>query len=320
MVVTSLRVPVIANAVELADYIKEARGGDRIYYDSSTSPTLKDINYRLMAAEDYVEDETKENWHSNKITEETRWNRYRQSASYRNRSNIYNKLRMPNKMSLMHGPVISVDKLELIISGDWLDIVADSGYTEGYDNDYFIDYRNSIIEWKNTIPGHLTPVRTTYTYGKKEDEYNPKGVIATGTIASMVSEISFTVTETELSGQFNGKLLKMTSGTAVGNTYRIYTNTFATGTNTYVVMAGNTIQTDGVLATDTYDIFAVPHNTRELVCIYTYMGMLIGDPTYQHNLTNPFEEANPMFTQIEMLRDRFFQLLRPNDSNIKLIM
>ena len=120
-------------------------------------------------------------------------------------------------------------------------------------------------------------------------------------------------------GQYNGKLIKFTSGTAIDEVYRVKTSTASSGKTTLNVLSGYTMVTDGVQVGDSFQIYGMPSDIKEMIKIYTYLGILIVDPTYQHNFTNPYEDPNPLFNQFEWLAGRFAMLLDQRRATMQLL-
>jgi len=319
MTVSSVTFPTIVNAVELASFIMEKRRGSRTEYSPDTDPTLDEINERLLASEGACSKFMNSYWKPRPETYETIWTQYgRPFASSRYfRRNIYNIQINPSTINLLHKPILSVDKLECIYNGVLHDIVADANFEEGWDKQYYVDYRNGSIEFRSWRPTWRTPVKIEYTIGRLE---STDGIsVKTGTTGADPTETTLTFTENTKQGQFNGKLLKFTSGVLEDETYRIVSSSVSGTTTTLTVLNGYTMVADGLLADDTFDIYGMPDDIKEMIKIYTYLGLLIVDPTYQHNFTNPFEDPNPLFSQWEWLAGRFALFVEPRRNTMQLL-
>lgn len=320
MTVESVTFPTIVNAVELASFIMERRRGTRINYSADSDPTLAEINERLLAAEGAVSKMLNTSWKPDPETFETIWTQYGSPFLtslyvYNNKFNI--KVNPPT-IALLHKPIISIDKLECIYNGVLTDLVASADFEEGWDKDYFVDYRNGVIEFRNWRPSWRTPIRVEYTKGRLEStDGTPVSSSTVDSTGLSETTLSFAVNSTQ--GQYNGKLIKFTSGTAIDEVYRVKTSTASSGKTTLNVLSGYTMVTDGVQVGDSFQIYGMPSDIKEMIKIYTYLGILIVDPTYQHNFTNPYEDPNPLFNQFEWLAGRFAMLLDQRRATMQLL-
>lgn len=324
MVVSTIRIPTYVNAVELASFIMEKRKGVRFNYTADSNPSLREINDRLLASEYAIAKELNTQWRPDKYTYETLWRQYDHTLFYgRGYYNRYNKQIPPSTVSLLHHPIISIDKLECIVNNTVLDIIADPNYTEGWSggNAYYIDYRNGIINFLSYRPRFMTPMKIEYTHGRREhqDGYSIYSGTVTSDIGHPPTEESISSEYVSVIGQFNGKLLKITSGVATDFVYRIYTSGSFSDFTTISTLPGYTLLSDGVVVGDTYEIYSIPHDIQEMIKIYTYLGILVADPTYQHSFTNPFEEPNPLFPQFEWLSLRYQKLSNQRQSTMQLL-
>ena len=321
----TVRIPTYVNTVELAQYIMDRRQGVRITYSATTDPTIYEMNERLMTSEGAIAKLINTQWRPDENTEEVTWRKYGHpfytAYAYRN---IFNRAETPPAISLLYHPVISVEKLEVIVGNTFIDLVDDVTYTEGWDGSYYIDYRNGIIEFRKFKPKFRTPIKIQYTHGRQEDIDGY--VIASGTVKTDATiETSFTSDATPdqgVNGVYNGKLIKFTSGTLVDDTFRITASSYSdTGTDkiSTFTLDGSSLVTDTLLQDDTYNIYAIPHDVQEMIKIYTYLGILIADPTYQHNFTNPYDEPNPQYQQFEWLAARFMNLQEQRKNTIQLL-
>jgi len=320
MSVSIVRIPTFVNAVDLSNFIMEKRKGDRVQYTTTTSPTLDEINSRLLSAEASVVKLMNTQWRPDLFTKESSWVKYgRPNYTRWAHRNIYNRKQYPTTITTLKSPIISLDKLEIVYAGQVVDIVASADWTEGWFEDYYVDYRNGIIEFRRKFPNYRTPVNIEYTQGRIEtdDGY----AVRDGVVLNLPAptETSISATMTTIIGQYNGKLLKITSGPAADSIYRVHTSTHLDGLTTFNVLDGYTMVADGIVSTDTFEVYVIPHDIQEMVLIYTYLGLLIVDPTYQHNLENPFDEPNPLFRQWEWLAGRFNVLLEQRRSTIQLV-
>lgn len=318
--VSTIKIPTITNATDFSSYIMDKRRGARIDYDESSFPnTRSEINNRLLAAESSVGRLMNTSWRPVVGKEELTWRSYRSGYTFsRSRRSIFNLKKYNMPLVLLYSPIISVTKLTIIYNNEELDLVASSDYEEGWSNAYYVDYINGIIDFRSIRPGYNTPVKVEYTYGRVETDYGE--VIAENDITSL-TETTITTTANTLirQGQYDGKLLKITSGTQENATYRIKSSSMVGATLTLTLLDGYTLISDGVLDTDTYEIYGVPYDIQEMIWIYTYLGILIADPTYQHNFTNPFEEPSPQYGQFEWLAGRFNTLLDQRKNTLQLL-
>lgn len=320
---SSLRIPTYVNATEFAEYIMERREGDRTYYSASTDPTVFEINNRLLASEGAVSKMMNAQWRPDTNQEEVTWGKYGYPyySYYSAYGNIFNRVLNPPTVSLLYHPIISIDLLEVIMGDNtFTDLIASADYTEGWDGSYYIDYRNGVIEFRNFKPKYRTPIKIQYTHGRTED--NDGYVISEGSADSDATiETQFTAValpEQGFDGKYNGKLIKFTSGALISDTYRINSSSYSENVTTFTLV-GSELVTDGLLENDTYEVYSIPHDVQEMIKIYTYLGILLADPTYQHNFTNPFEEPNPQYMQIEHLTARYFILLDQRKNTIQLL-
>lgn len=322
----TVRIPTYVNAVELSQYIMERRQGDRITYSATTDPTIYEINERLMTSEGAVAKLINTQWRPDENTEEVTWRKYGHPyyATTYARRYMFNKMLTPPAISLLYHPLISVEKLEVIVGTAFVDLVADANYTEAWGGAYYIDYRNGIIEFRGFKPKFRTPIKIEYTHGRQEDIDGY--VIASGTVKTNATiETLFTSDanpDQGVNGLYNGKLIKFTSGALITDTYRITSSTYSDLTPDKIstfTLSGSELVTDGLLQDDTYDVYAIPHDVQEMIKIYTYLGILVADPTYQHNFTNPYDEPNPQYTQFEWLASRFMNLQEQRKNTIQLL-
>ncbi len=318
MSVSSKLIPTYGNAVEFSSYIMDRRGGIRAVYSESTDPTLKEINDRLLSSESAIDRRLRNSWKSSNVATETVWYPYYTHPyfqySYRN---LLNKKQMPSTVNFQHAPVISVTSITCIIDGAEVDIVASATYTEGWYNSYYIDYQNGILYFKTFKPQYRSPVKIVYRYGNAEDDIGE--VIEDILDITSVAETSIQVTLTSTDGQYNGKLIEVLDGTAVGNTYRIITSTHSGGTTTLNLATGTTAVTDGLADTDTIRIYGVPADIKEMVFLHCFLGMLNLDPTYQHNLTYAPEEPSMNLDRIQWMFERFEELVSYRETRFTLI-
>ena len=97
------------------------------------------------------------------------------------------------------------------------------------------------------------------------------------------------------------------------------TGTYPQNMMVFVFQDTDTLITDGLANGDTLCVYSVPFDIKEMVMIYAYLGLLIADPTYQHNFTNPYEEPNPQYQQFQFLAIRYEQMKEKRVNNIKLL-
>jgi hypothetical protein len=301
----------------------EKRQGMRVEYSNTTVPSLDEVNDRLLSAEGVVAKMLNTQWREDRDTYENIWVRYSGNPSSSPMiKNIYNTEPTPNSITLLYHPIISIEKLEIIINGVFVDLITE--YEEGWDKDYYIDYRNGAVTFRTIVPEFMTPIRIQYTHGRLES--NDGYVMVQGVVLDDVGPPDFTLTETafyatipSVNGQYNGKLIKITSGDAVDNLYRVITSTYESGATKFTFTSDTALITDGLEEDATFNIYCVPKDIQELIKIYAYLGILINDPTYQHNLENPFDEPHPLYEQFAWLKGRFNEIIVQRTTTIQLI-
>jgi len=292
----------------------------RAVYSTDTDPTLKEINKKLIMAETVISREIKTSFKPQVKREETMWYQYARSDNWyikRGTSRRF-KADTPSSVNLEQHPIISITSLTCIVNDAELDLVASSDYTEGWNDSYYIDYQNGIIFFMNFVPRYNTPVKVTYTYGYLETKEGD--VIHDATIASVPSETTLTFAESEDStGVYDGKLIELSSGVGTGDVYRIVSSTWAANVTTITVLDGYTLQTDGVLATDTLSIYSIPADITEMTCLHAHLMILGVDPTYLYTLTNPPEEFAPQYNMIDNLINRLAMLIKNRSAEYTLL-
>jgi len=320
MAVSYKRIPTIANAVDFAEVTTDKRDGERAIYSDTTDPTLAEINKKLLRSEEAVTRMMQTSFKALKRANETSWFQYVQTNSnyyYRSGVSRWMKASTPKSVNLQYHPVISVTSITLIINDAEVDIVDSSDYSEGWADEYWIDYENGILYFKNLTPTYNTPVKTDYIYGNVETSEGV--VLQDSTVASNATETTLTIAATTVNGELNGKLIEFKSGLAVDNTYRVLSSTHDTGTTTITVLSGYTMTTDGVLTGDTFLVYGVPPDIVEIVCIHAFLGIIGVDPTYLFTLTNPPEDFAPQYPMVDHLVNRLMTLLSGRESNYTLL-
>jgi len=320
MSVSSKRIPTIANAVDFAEVTTDKRDGIRVVYSDSTDPTLDEINKKLIRSEEAVSRMMQTSFKALRRTNETMWFQYAKTNSlyyYRSGVSRWFKSPTPRSVNLSKNPIISITKLTVIISDAEVDMVASSDYTEGWAQDYFVDYQNGIIYFQNLVPTYNTPVKVSYIYGTLETSEG--NILDDLTVATNATETTLTVSVTTTDGEYNGKLIEFDSGAADESTYRIELSTCTGGVTTITVLSGYTMTTDGVLTGDSFLIHGTPPDLVEIVCLHAFLGILGVDPTYLFTLTNPPEEFAPQYPMQEHLINRLMTLIEQRASNYTLM-
>ena len=140
------------------------RAGDGSDFTASTNPTQSFVEDLINAAEDEIDARTRHAWRSTLVSDELhdyiRNNAYRQRGWWSYRGKIFLNHRA------IHDFTAGTHKIEIWDGSDWIDLVSDD-YTEGRNDDYWIDYNQGIIYFVNTYPFEIEQgVRVTYAYGE----------------------------------------------------------------------------------------------------------------------------------------------------------
>lgn len=154
-------------SAEIALFLWANSGAD---FSDSTTPTKVAVEAAIIRVEDIIDTATKHAWRKASITNE--YHDYVVSSIHR-RPFGWARGRQPNRgVYLTHRAirafVSGTNKIEIWDGDEWIDLILDAnGYTEGRDEDYWIDYENGVIYFSNEAPiiGQKT-VRVTYDYGE----------------------------------------------------------------------------------------------------------------------------------------------------------
>jgi len=309
--------------VDFAAWIMDKRYASRVTYDETTDPKLSELNKKLIASEQFVDRQVRDTWKTRTVTEETVWYPYSNTSYYfASKYNLLNRKHMPPSINLVHSPILSITSLKCIIDGTETELIGNASYEEGWDEAYYVDYVNGIIEFKSFVPTFKTPVKVTYTHGNLEsvDGITLNEATITGHTAATTGD-TITMSLQSTTGEFNGKLIEITSGDADGRTYRVLTSSYnSTSTiTTLTLLSGYTSSTDGVSTSDSLKILAVPPDIQEAICIDCFLGMKTVDPTYNYNLAYPPDEPTLNTPQIENLKDRLSDIISYRRQNISLV-
>ena len=148
----------VASQLRLIDQTTQAR----LAFTSTTDPTLSEVERYIMEAMDNIDRRTHHAWRETQVTDE-----YYDIVNHRGR---YRRRDIP--LHLKHRDlntlVSGTDKIEIWDGSEWVDLVLiANGYTEGRDEDYWVDYKQGVIYFVNEFPYYKTMgVRTSYKYGK----------------------------------------------------------------------------------------------------------------------------------------------------------
>ncbi len=129
--------------------------------EGSTAVNIQDVQRSIREAEDDIDSTTMHAWREKTITEEMHdlnQLEYVPGSGYP----IYLGHRKIKTLDTSEG-----DKIEIWDGSNWTDWIASSDYTEGRDEDYWMDYQNGILWIRSTVISYPTmSVRVTYRYGE----------------------------------------------------------------------------------------------------------------------------------------------------------
>uniref|UniRef100_A0A6H2A3L5 Uncharacterized protein n=1 Tax=viral metagenome TaxID=1070528 RepID=A0A6H2A3L5_9ZZZZ len=154
-------VTVYTTAIKVASLLRLIKQSDqtRLVFNTTTDPTLAEVENFINEAEDYIDRETHHAWRAVQVTNEHydvgvpywRW--------YRREIPVHLKHRKIRTF------VSGTDKIEIWDGSSWVDLIS-GGYTEGRSNDFWIDYERGIIYFINKKPLYQqSGVRVSYKYG-----------------------------------------------------------------------------------------------------------------------------------------------------------
>lgn len=159
---TVVDVTVYCSPADVARVMNLMVSGARLVFSNTSTPTLEEVNSMIEEATDYIDKETGHSWRETTVTDEyydyippRGWGRW-------SRRNIDNRI-----IHLHHRKIRSftsgTHKIE-VWDGEWTDLIA--GYTEGRDEDYWIDYGLGVVYFITKHPTkRKNAVRVTYRYG-----------------------------------------------------------------------------------------------------------------------------------------------------------
>lgn len=141
----------IARQLQVAEF-----GGE-----GATRPSLDDVENIILEMQDEIDSRTKHGWREKTATDEYHdldQLNYEDGAGWP----IYLKHRSIRTLDTSEG-----DKIEVWDGSSWTDWVASANYTEGRDEDYWVDYTTGVLYIKSTGGFFkIKAVRVTYRYGE----------------------------------------------------------------------------------------------------------------------------------------------------------
>jgi hypothetical protein len=129
--------------------------------EGSTAPTIQDVQRFIQDAEEELDRDIGHAWKERSVSEEMH-DLNQLSYIYGTGWPIYLGFRKVRTLDSDEG-----DKIEIWDGENWVDWVASSDYTEGRDEDYWMDYKNGIL-WIKSLSGTSytkMSVKVTYRYG-----------------------------------------------------------------------------------------------------------------------------------------------------------
>jgi hypothetical protein len=139
----------------------------RFTFTTATDPTTAEVEDWINEAEAYIDETTHHAFRF--VTATNEYHPYK--GQY---DGLYKHTRIPlNHRSVQTFSHALGDKLELFDFTTYVDLLADSSYVEGEDDDYYVDYTNGHISFVRSRP-HVHPqaVRVTYRYGESSVPYD----------------------------------------------------------------------------------------------------------------------------------------------------
>lgn len=152
------------DATDVARIMRITRDGSRLTFSGSTDPTLAEVNKFIEEASDRIDKITRHAWRTVTVTDEYYeyhpqkygWGRWR---GYDSERCIHLNHRT------IHSFTEGTHKLELWNGSEWEDLIA--GYTEGRDNDYWLDYDRGILYFISKVPSRVkNALKATYAFGE----------------------------------------------------------------------------------------------------------------------------------------------------------
>jgi hypothetical protein len=149
-----------ATASDVSSLLRLIDGSqNRLTFSTSTDPTLAEVESWIEDAQDYIDQRCKQAWRSVQVTNEYhtiplgQWRGGWEVEVYANRQPLRTF-------------VAGTDKVEIFDGSNWVDLITDTGYTEGRQNDYFIAYETGAIFFRTFRPAYRRHgIRLTYKHG-----------------------------------------------------------------------------------------------------------------------------------------------------------
>lgn len=145
--------------------LRDTSADIRLVFDTTTDPTLAEVENFIFEAEDDIDRSTNHAWRAKTITNEYHDVRYLYTQEYRREIPV--KLLHRSIRTLVSG----TDKVEYWNGSAWADLVATG--TEGRANTHWVDYTNGIVYFVTQKPyWAVKGVRFTYQYGETSVPYD----------------------------------------------------------------------------------------------------------------------------------------------------
>ena len=176
-------------SAEIAKFLWANDGAD---YSASTKPTKVAVEEAINRAEGIIDNATKHAYRAVSITNE--YHDYLIPSYAHRRPFGWVRGRQPDRgVYLAHRAirtfVSGTNKIEIWDGSSWVDLALDTnGYTEGRDDDYWIDYSAGVIYFVDETPaiGKKT-CRITYDYGETSVDGDIKEICILLTAITLLS-------------------------------------------------------------------------------------------------------------------------------------
>lgn len=156
----------------------------------NTNPSKKEVQRRIAAESDWVDNYTGHAWRERTIEREF----HDLSGLYRWRSGVPVSLGMRD----IRTPLDSAkgDKLEVWTGNDYDDLVSNSEYSEGRDEDYWIEQSTGILYiYRRYVFGERhREIRVTYRYGKETVPSDIRDVVSRRVAAYFLESQQYRIT------------------------------------------------------------------------------------------------------------------------------
>ena len=143
-----------------ADDVARILQVDEFGGEGATAPSLDDIEEMILEVQDWIDGKTHNSWRSKSVSNEIHdinQLSYERGVGWP----IYLKYRNIKTLSSSDG-----DKIEIWDGESWVDWIASSDYSEGRDEDYWVDQKTGILYIVNMVYSFLRKgIRLTYRYG-----------------------------------------------------------------------------------------------------------------------------------------------------------